>query len=71
MTQLTTTGQLTQDGKDTLESMNTQVEYTIVIYRNGRALTSRYATLGNAKAAAEAIFAKTGVIVGIEANLAR
>ena len=44
--------------------------FTITYFNRslGRAVTAEYATLAAANAAAEAIFQRTGVIVGIEAR---
>lgn len=40
--------------------------FVIVTYRGGRARRHRFATLDAARAAANEIWARTGVIVGIE-----
>lgn len=44
--------------------------YRIVTYRNGRARVHRFASLESARECANAIFAETGAIVGIEGESA-
>lgn len=40
--------------------------YVVTHYKNGKAITSKFATLKQAKLCASRIFIATGIIVGIE-----